>query len=87
MALLNNGDPLYQPFIADSPGSTTFDTADNVNLAAFQLDSSPSLFANQFDDNNQFFAGDATLPGSGDEDQQQLVASDSDLSLFYPLDG
>ena len=82
VALLTGGDPLYQPFIADSPGSTTFDTADNVNFAAFQLDSSPSLFANQFDDNNQFFAADSTISVSGDENQP-LVASESDLSLIY----
>lgn len=86
VALLNNADPLYQPFIADSPGSSaSFDTAANVNLAAFQLDSSPTLFANQFDDNNQLFTADSTVPGSNNEDQQ-FLASSSDPSLFYPLD-
>ena len=86
IALLNNGDPLYQPFIADSPGSSvSFDTAANVNLAAFQLDSSPALFANQFDDNNQLFTADSTVPESGNEDQQFLPSS-SDPALFYPLD-
>lgn len=86
LGLLSNGDPLYQPFIADSPGSSiSFDTAANVNLAAFQLDSNPSLFANQFDDNNQLFTADWTVPGSGDENQQ-FVALGSDPSLFYPLD-
>lgn len=83
IALWSGSDPLSQPFADVTPGLATFDIVDDVNLAAFQVGSSPADFGDPY----SYLTGSSIVPSSND-DNQQFEASNPDFSsFFYPLDG